>query len=569
LDGKSFWLHENLHEALQGIRDPEQTLMLWTDKICINQDNLSERNAQVQRMGETYSQAEEVLIWLGSTPKGCAHLEFYENALKNHLTMSQVDWAHAFPSILYIMNRPWVERVWVLQEAILPPRGRVFLGHECIDAATFFRFHEVEWTRVMKVLNQGPVLASIIDSLNEGEELELLRWVWDENSNGDDIAKSLSRVRLFKNISSFCRNAHAFIGDSPWGSLLSLTRHRHCHDRRDYVFGIAGLLQLFNADWQGVGYSLSTEEVFIKAATNMLAGDIDTLLWTLDDEIDSTELDRAPMSLPLWVPDFSKGALPFAPFLADMYRAGGDERVALFSDTSTFTPHTLRVSGYFCDHVMDISADNRHQREFSRRSPSEIALLEERFVTDEQTSSPYGDYNGRLNAFWRTLVADLFSTGDNQYEGYRPNDSGADYEVFLGRAEWRQGFIGPLTMEQADRRRCFPGTLNDLSYGRPFFRTRYGFLGLGPRREIMQGDLILIVPGLNMPIMVRRLSQDKTNLRVRLLGSCYVHGLMDGEVIELFKNPEIIDKVEDEHSEIIEKLKEEGLALEQQVFEIV
>jgi hypothetical protein len=48
-----------------------------------------------------------------------------------------------------------------------------------------------------------------------------------------------------------------------------------------------------------------------------------------------------------------------------------------------------------------------------------------------------------------------------------------------------------------------------------------------------------------------------------------MHGLMDGEVIEVFKNPEIIDKVKDEHSEIIEKLKEEGLALEQQVFEIV
>jgi hypothetical protein len=37
----------------------------WIDALCIDQDNTSERSHQVQLMGEIYSQADWVLVWLG------------------------------------------------------------------------------------------------------------------------------------------------------------------------------------------------------------------------------------------------------------------------------------------------------------------------------------------------------------------------------------------------------------------------------------------------------------------------------------------------------------------------
>ncbi|KAF3038731.1 hypothetical protein E8E11_005943 [Didymella keratinophila] len=38
----------------------------WIDALCIDQDNVDERNHQVQQMGEIFSQARQVFAWLGS-----------------------------------------------------------------------------------------------------------------------------------------------------------------------------------------------------------------------------------------------------------------------------------------------------------------------------------------------------------------------------------------------------------------------------------------------------------------------------------------------------------------------
>jgi len=39
--------------------------VVWIDAICINQDDLDERSSQLQIMGDIYSQAQDVVIWLG------------------------------------------------------------------------------------------------------------------------------------------------------------------------------------------------------------------------------------------------------------------------------------------------------------------------------------------------------------------------------------------------------------------------------------------------------------------------------------------------------------------------
>jgi len=38
---------------------------MWIDAICINQNDISERNNQVRQMGAIYSQASQVVVWLG------------------------------------------------------------------------------------------------------------------------------------------------------------------------------------------------------------------------------------------------------------------------------------------------------------------------------------------------------------------------------------------------------------------------------------------------------------------------------------------------------------------------
>jgi hypothetical protein len=64
-NGVSMEVTRNLFDALAAIRLRTASRWLWVDAICINQEDLEERNYQVARMGSIYRKADRVLIWLG------------------------------------------------------------------------------------------------------------------------------------------------------------------------------------------------------------------------------------------------------------------------------------------------------------------------------------------------------------------------------------------------------------------------------------------------------------------------------------------------------------------------
>jgi len=72
-DGHIFPARKNLHDALKRLGQSPvfETLnrvrakYLWVDAICINQDDIQERNAQVLQMGDLYRRAASVIAWLG------------------------------------------------------------------------------------------------------------------------------------------------------------------------------------------------------------------------------------------------------------------------------------------------------------------------------------------------------------------------------------------------------------------------------------------------------------------------------------------------------------------------
>ena len=67
VDGQSLPVTENLWLALRRVKLHGMIKLrhLWVDAICINQGDIPERNAQVQRMADIYSTADATLVWLG------------------------------------------------------------------------------------------------------------------------------------------------------------------------------------------------------------------------------------------------------------------------------------------------------------------------------------------------------------------------------------------------------------------------------------------------------------------------------------------------------------------------
>lgn len=55
----------NLSAALRRLRKTDKVRLLWIDAICINQEDIDERNAQFQIMCHIYNKAEQVIIRLG------------------------------------------------------------------------------------------------------------------------------------------------------------------------------------------------------------------------------------------------------------------------------------------------------------------------------------------------------------------------------------------------------------------------------------------------------------------------------------------------------------------------
>jgi hypothetical protein len=65
INGTTFLVRKNLWNFLDRAWKEDFEGYLWIDALCIDQTKVRERNHQVALMGEIYSHAEGVIVWLG------------------------------------------------------------------------------------------------------------------------------------------------------------------------------------------------------------------------------------------------------------------------------------------------------------------------------------------------------------------------------------------------------------------------------------------------------------------------------------------------------------------------
>ena len=73
VNGKPYMVRRNLWNFLNVARKKYPWCLFWIDALSIDQDNVGERNHQVRQTGKIYSEATEVIAWLGDDP---LHEEF-------------------------------------------------------------------------------------------------------------------------------------------------------------------------------------------------------------------------------------------------------------------------------------------------------------------------------------------------------------------------------------------------------------------------------------------------------------------------------------------------------------
>ena len=148
IDGRDVPVARNVEAALKELDLPTGNL-IWIDALCVNQNDLYEKSYQVGIMGEIYTRANTVIVWLGEANANTEQATKLLNRIgeasktesnlrgdkvdlgKKYLTgavRTSDDPSSALRGLLDLLTRPFWERVWIIQEIAKARRVTVRCG---------------------------------------------------------------------------------------------------------------------------------------------------------------------------------------------------------------------------------------------------------------------------------------------------------------------------------------------------------------------------------------------------------------------------------------------------------
>lgn len=166
----------NLESALRHIRHPTDVIILWVDVLCINQEDLAEKNHQVEMMREIFSSAELVIAWLGSAGEDSdLAMGVFQKGLKAlmHFEETQYDSDE--------------------ERALGQPESCLIGAEQCVNISSECQQEDVTTPTAQKAVMTGPQLSSHATLANSGHRCGLLNPIdkhQDEHRNVEQPSTS-------------------------------------------------------------------------------------------------------------------------------------------------------------------------------------------------------------------------------------------------------------------------------------------------------------------------------------------------------------------------------------------
>ncbi|KAH6682171.1 heterokaryon incompatibility protein-domain-containing protein [Plectosphaerella plurivora] len=513
---------KNLHDFLQELarRNPPDVEHVWIDAICINQEDLQERAAQVSIMSHIYRNCEAVIVWFGiEDPDAAAAF-----SIMAHLDFSFRDWLDIFRrhrsgtsasvdlSLLYatlgiptpspenfiscgrFLRRAWLYRIWTLQESMLPHTGFLWCGS--LQTPLLCLSH----------------LISIMSQTLHSQFHPIL-----SNLPGRGVPTDFT-VALAATIDRISISRERMLLARQW-TTVDPYRGADCFDPRYKVYGPLRCIH------------------------------------TLEDP--SVRVTRG---LPSWVPGYYVESTP--PSWRDRggsgagYCAGNatERKIEKLPSDNTLI---LALSGFEED-VVDAVGASYDEIVHSGGILLSLELLLQRLV-------PASDED-QIETFWRVLIANL---PGNSNRPPKSDEFGPSFRALvlfllashiskdeeqtemakslaekLNKAtgsphlpDWAEVLqlavvLGsdkgaPAADAVVSKMMTYLKSLTRMSLMRRFFVTRKNRLGLGSQ-TVREGDRVFILSGFNYPVLLRPAASG----RYIVLGDTYVQGMMFGEALE-------------------------------------
>jgi len=562
----AFYVTENLEIALRNLRLRNKLRVLWVDAICINQNDVVEKSSQIRQMGEIYSQATEVLIWLGPETLSSAkafcflrsiiHPPIKQSFEQSVAEIQSEDWQPIissrysnqlrFPalydqesydqnrqkwlqftvqedpnSVQYLqalcelLRRPWWKRIWVVQELVRSRRAKLVCGTQTFPWTEFYHamgtLVDAYPNRHTNVIRNSTIIAARDRKTAAGARIELLQ----------DIAASFVPTMTMQYF------RERWLGSSLINlpMLIFGTQRFQSTDPRDAIYGLLGLIN----NSQDLGdiaipdYNISPEKLFTKVAKWLLCFRQDLVLFEELQNVNYPSPCQVDgLSLPSWVPDFRfDRSIPS--FDGHFWAFVNDEDIV-----NRMMPWVMRLG----------SSNNSgggigFMRPFNAGLET-TSLVPFRFSSDDKILTVTGvEVDSVLNVLepclydvaacvngWKQIIlpngdsAAVYKCGGTIKEAFwrtilaNINLWDCDIEEIPQLVEGRIDGISEMPPRSAvDEKNIVKGMLIGARIPLPAFRRRVfqtssGLLGLGP--AIMEpGDMVTVLYGSRVPVILR------------------------------------------------------------------
>lgn len=572
-NGKIVSITQSLSEALLHLRSDTDEYTLWIDQLCINQEDIAERDQQVTLMGDIYSLARKVVVWLGPSDDETGtvwallqkvselqHFEAHEvydlarkkpqplqgqdsrlSSSRYHRTAdaqpmrssSKDSWefpdlppgdSPEWKAVERFLQRPWFSRMWTYQEVVL--------SKICIVRCGSYSMTWSDLSDSCKAITYGGFS------------------VYIDGKDDRVTAIQVQRLRSRDGKSTTFR------------SLLERNRFRNATEPRDMVYALRGIVDQTIAEAITVAYRSSLADVYANAVKICIRKEEAlTVLGSL--EYRRNEESRTQM--PSWVPDWrfqTSVAVDLSMRRSDgarYFSCSGNETPRM---TETSSARTLVLKGFVLATLTRFSnvkqhlgfgiyrmqarrfSDDRFEyskwREVYSTAAAKIAFpyasLKQKEKADMITAAIWNktvlddldDEQSIEMAYRRTVTADLLP-GPNS----RLNTSETE-EGFPAYTSWKQsGYHTPVPTEVLHEHDYY---VTQVMSNREFFiaeddgQVSYMGITMGVPRD---GDCIFVLLGGDTPFVMRPKKGDEW----QFLAEAYVHGIMDGEAMSKTREP--------------------------------
>ena len=263
IDDEPFEIRHNLFGFLRQLRAQSYSSKLWVDAISIRQDDLVEKSQQVGMIGDIFSRADRVLVWVGEHADGSEDLFRRLSSVQwRQRPLTSEDSNRRLQAWISFMARPYFRRLWIVQEVVLAQDVTLHCGESSVALSRLAKLLHVkhpdnivdaffDWDGVD--LYQCPGLATGTLTGRVSGLMELVR-----------IHDLVLTKSAWSRVKTCVRKPWTVEVNSEMTSFLSTVVADYlCSDPRDYVYALLSLeqspkLRSFKPD-----YTMDEAELFV------------------------------------------------------------------------------------------------------------------------------------------------------------------------------------------------------------------------------------------------------------------------------------------------------------------